>query len=106
VNERSSTEKCTSKYRIDIYIGSDNGTRKIDDSYSEKIKRWANDTFPEGYTVLRGEGHYNGASEDSILLHAFLNYDPFLKQQVEKLKRELNQESILVVKSNADYEVV
>lgn len=94
------------RYRIDIYIGSDNGTRKIDDSYSERIKRWTNETFPEGYTILRGEGYYNGASEDSILLHAFLNYDPFLKHQLERLKRDLRQESILVVKSIADYEVV
>jgi len=94
------------KYRIDIYIGSDNGRRKIDDSYSEKIKRWANEAFPDGYTILRGEGCYNGTSEDSILLHAFLNYDPVLKHQLERLKRDLRQESILVVKSIADYEVI
>ncbi len=94
------------RYRVDIYIGSDNGTRKINDSYSERVRRWANETFPDGYTVLRGEGCYNGNSEDSILLHAFLNYDPALKQQLEKLKRELKQESILVVKSTVDYQVV
>lgn len=98
--------KDKAKYRVDVYIGSDNDSRKINNSYLEKVKRWANDTFPDGYTILRGEGHYNGASEDSILLHAFLNYDPILTHQLERLKRDLRQESILVVKSIADYEVI
>jgi len=94
------------KYRVDIYIGSDNDSGKISDLYLEKVREWANDIFPDGYTLVRGEGYYNGSSEDSILLHAFLNYDPALKRQLEKLKRELKQESILFVKSRADYELV
>ena len=94
------------KYRVDIYIGSDNNSRKIHDSYLDKIRKWANIAFPEGYTLVKGEGYYNGASEDSILLHAFLNYDPALNHQLEKLKRELRQESILLAKSAVDYEVV
>ena len=94
------------KYRVDIYIGSDNDSRKISDLYLEKVRRWANEIFPDGYTLVKGEGYYNGASEDSILLHAFLNYDPALKHQLEKLKRELRQESILLVKSAVDYKVV
>ena len=89
-----------------MYIGSDNDSRKIHDIYLDKIRKWANTTFPDGYTLVRGEGYYNGASEDSILLHAFLNYDPALKRQLEKLQRELRQESILLVKSAVDYEVV
>jgi len=94
------------KYRIDVYIGSDNDSRRINDIYLSKIKKWASETFPDGYTLLRGEGYYNGSSEDSILLHAFLNYDPVLKRQLEKLKRELRQESILLVKSTVDLEVI
>jgi hypothetical protein len=94
------------KYRVDIYIGSDNNSSRINDGYLDKVRKWANETFPDGYTILRGEGCYNGSSEDSILLHAFLNYDPVLKHQLERLKRELRQESILVVKSPLDYEVV
>jgi hypothetical protein len=101
---RGDVEKA--KHRIDLYIGSDNASGKIHDGYLDKVRKWANKTFPDGYTLVKGEGWYNGASEDSLLLHAFLNYDPVLKRQLEKLKRELNQESILVVKSNADYEVV
>lgn len=94
------------KYRVDIYIGSDNDSRKIQDGYLNKVKKWANTAFPDGYTLVKGEGYYNGVSEDSILLHAFLNYDPALSRQLEKLKRELRQESILVVKSSVDFEVV
>ena len=35
------------KYRIDIYIGSDNDSRRISDDYLKKIKKWASETFPE-----------------------------------------------------------
>jgi hypothetical protein len=93
-------------YRVDIYIGSDNDSRQIHAGYLNKVREWANTAFPDGYTIFRGEGYYNGSSEESLLLHAFLNYDPILKDQLEKLKRDLRQESILVVKSVADYEVV
>ena len=55
--------------------------------------------------LLKGEGYYNGISEDSILLHAFLNYDPILKHQLKKLKRELKQETILLVKSTLFYQL-
>jgi len=94
------------KYRVDIYIGGDNDSRKVSDLYLEKVRQWANETFPDGYTVVRGEGYYNGISEDSVLLYAFLNYDIALKHRLERLKWELKQESILVVKSPVDFEVV
>lgn len=100
------TTKNKANYRVDIYIGSDNNSRKINHGYLDKVRTWASETFPEGYTLVRGEGYYNGASEDSILLHAFLDYDPVLRQQLRKLKRELRQDSILVVKSAVDYTVV
>lgn len=93
-------------YRVDIYIGSDNDSRRICKSYLKKVRDWANAVFPDGYTLVRGEGCYNGISEDSILLYAFSNYDVALKNNLEKLKRELRQEAILVVKSAVDFEVV
>ncbi|MCJ7425220.1 hypothetical protein MUP01_13275 [Candidatus Bathyarchaeota archaeon] len=92
--------------KVDIYIGSDNDSRRMSDLYLGKIKRWANETFPEGYTIVKCEGHYNGISEDSILLYAFLNHDVAIKPRLEMLKRELKQESILVVKSPLNYEVI
>lgn len=106
MHEESIANKNTSKYRVDIYIGSDNDSRKINDLYLEKVKRWANEAFPDGYTIVRGEGYYNGILEDSILLYAFLNSDMALKNPLERLKQELRQESILLVKSAVDYEVV
>ena len=93
-------------YRVDIYIGSDNDSRRICKSYLKKVRDWANAVFPEGYTLVKGEGCYNGISEDSILLYAFSNYDVALKNKLENLKRELRQEAILVVKSAVDFEVV
>lgn len=106
VSEETRMNKNEVKYRVDIYIGSDNYSRKIHDSYLDKVRKWANTTFPDGYTLVRGEGHYSGVSEDSILLYAFLNYDVVLKDRLERLKRELRQESILVVKSPVDFEVI
>ena len=106
MNDETRLKENKAKYRVDIYIGSDNDSRKIHDSYLDKVKEWANTAFPDGYTLLKGEGYYNGSSEDSILIYAFLNYDQALKQKLEKLKRELRQDSILVVKSAVDYTVV
>ena len=106
VTEETKVKENKAKYRIDIYIGSDNDSRKIHNTYLDKVREWANTTFPDGYTLVRGEGYYNGVSEDSILLYAFLNYDVALKDRLERLKRELRQESILVVKSPVDFEVV
>ena len=106
VHDESRVNENQVKYRIGIYIGSDNDSRKISDVYLEKVRRWANETFPDGYTIVRGKGYYNGISEDSILLYAFLNYDIVLKHPLEKLKQKLRQESILVVKSPVDFRVV
>ena len=106
VNEEVSAKEYKAKYRVDIYIGSDNNSRKISDLYLEKVRRWANETFPGGYTIVRGEGYYNGISEDSILLYAFLNCNIALRHRLKRLKRELRQESILLFKSAVDFEVV
>jgi predicted DNA binding protein len=92
-------------YRIDIYIGSDNDSKRICKSYLKKVKDWAIVAFPEGYTLVRGEGCYNGVSEDSVLLSALSKYDVGLRHQFEKLKQELRQDAILVVKSAVDFEV-
>jgi len=93
-------------YRVDICIGSDNDSRKVCKSYLEKVRGWANTAFPDGYTLLKGEGCYRGISEDSILLYAFLSHDLALRNQLQELKHELKQEAILLVKSTVDFEVV
>lgn len=94
------------KYRIDLYIGSDNDSKKISELYLEKLKKWANEIFPDGYTLFKGEGYYNGISEESVILYSFMNYDVSLEHPLERLKKELNQESILFVKTPVQYELV
>jgi len=93
-------------YRIDIYIGSDNDSKKIDGRYLNKVKRWANGVFPDGYTIVKGKGYYHGVSEDSLILHVLLDYDVNLENQLSRLKKELGQETILVVKSKVDVRVI
>ena len=93
-------------YRVDIYIGSDNGSKKICESYLKKVKEWADATFLEGYTLLRGEGCYRGIYEDSVLINVLSSNDVPLRDNLQQLKHELEQEAILVVKSAVDFEVI
>jgi len=93
-------------YRVDIYIGSDNGSRRICKDYLRKVREWANSAFPDGYTLVRGEGCYRGISEDSILLCVLSDYDAVQRGRLEKLKQDLRQDSILVVKSAVNIEVI
>jgi uncharacterized membrane-anchored protein YitT (DUF2179 family) len=92
-------------YRIDIYVGSDNGTRRIDKCYLSKIENWANTIFSAGYTIFRGRGYYNRASEESVIINVFSHKPPSLNEQLEQLKRELRQDAVLLVKSPVEMEV-
>jgi len=93
-------------YKIDIYIGSDNGTRRITKGYFNKIRKWADSNFPDGYTLIRGRGYYHGIQEDSLLINVLSGYDTALKDGLEVLKHELAQEAILVAKTQVDLQVV
>lgn len=93
-------------YRIDIYIGSDNGSRRIHDDYMCKVMNWANGIFPGGYTIMRGQGCYHGIAEDSLLINVVSNSDIPLKEQLQRLKRELEQEAIMLVKAPVDIELI
>lgn len=93
-------------YRIDIYIGSDNGSRKINDEYLNKVRNWADGIFPDGYTFVRGQGYYRGTSEDSLLVNVLSYDEPCLREQLKQLKRELSQQAILVSKSHIDLETI
>jgi len=93
-------------YKIDIYIGSDNKTRKISRDYLEKLKNWASKVFPAGYTLLKGKGFYNGGSEDSIIVTVLSPENFPLKDEIEFLKRALGQEAILLSKSYIELQVI
>jgi hypothetical protein len=91
-------------YKLDIYIGSDNGSRKIDREYLDRIIEWAGRNFPDGYTLVRGCGYYEGAQEDSLVLSVVSDYDIDLKEQVADLKQMLEQKAIAVAKYNVELE--
>jgi hypothetical protein len=55
---------------------------------------------------VRGKGFYHGISEDSILINVYSNYNVDLRHELERLKRELRQESILVAKSAVEIELI
>jgi uncharacterized membrane-anchored protein YitT (DUF2179 family) len=93
-------------YKIDIYIGSDNNTRKISRDYLEKLKNWASKVFPAGYTLLKGRGFYNGSSEDSVIVTILSSENLSLKGEIELLKRALGQEAILLSRSYIELEVL
>lgn len=93
-------------YRLDIYIGSNNGTRRIDKNYLCKVENWANALFPNGYTLLKSKGYYNGASEDSVIINVFSNRLPDLNSELEVLKRKLMQDAVLLVRSPVEFEVL
>jgi hypothetical protein len=92
-------------YRIEIFIGSDNNTRKIGKYYLERIRKWASKVFPNGYTLLRSKGFYNGISEDSVIISVLSDQDLVLEQELKQLRNELKQESILLAKYFIDLEV-
>ncbi|MHA1621592.1 MAG: hypothetical protein ACTSVO_05560 [Candidatus Heimdallarchaeaceae archaeon] len=93
-------------YRVDIYIGSDNNSRKICKEYMKKIIEWADVTFPEGYTLLKGEGCYDGIYEETIIINVLSNYDVSLNGRLKRLKCELEQNAILVVKFPIQMETI
>jgi len=92
-------------YRIEIYIGSDNNTKRISKRYLDKVKSWASEVFPEGFTLLMGKGFYNGISEDSIIISVFSEQKPELNRELYHLKQSLKQDSVLLAKYFVDLEV-
>jgi hypothetical protein len=92
-------------YKIEIFIGSDNNTRKIGKNYLERIRKWADKVFPNGYTLLRSKGFYNGVSEDSVIISVLSDKDLALERDIKQLRNELKQDSVLLAKYFVDLEV-
>lgn len=93
-------------YKLDIYIGSDNGSGRIERDYLDKITEWANRNFPDGYTLLRGRGCYNGAQEDSLVLSVLSDYNVDFRDRVAELKQTLDQTTIAVTKYNVELDLI
>jgi len=92
-------------YIIDIYIGSDNNTRKIGRDCFEKPKNWTTKVFSAGYTLLKGKRFCNGINGDSVIVTVLSLENLPLKGEIEFLKRMLRQEVIPLSKSYVDLKV-
>ncbi len=93
-------------YRCNIYIGSDNGSRRIDRDYVDKVVEWANSTFSDGYTLISALGYYDGVREDSLVLNVLSRSEVNVRNEVGKLKGKLKQKAILVLKQPVDLTVI
>lgn len=93
-------------YKYDVYIGSDNGSRRIRRDYLDKIIEWADRYFQDGYTLVRGLGYYKGAQEDSLVLSVLTDYDVDFRDRISELKQTLDQEAIAVTKYRVELELI
>jgi uncharacterized membrane-anchored protein YitT (DUF2179 family) len=82
-------------FRYDIFIGSDNSSRRMNRSYLNKLKELLNDCFPDGYTLLNCRGYYNGTEEESVIVTVVCEKTIDF-EKVYRLKKHLKQEAILV----------
>jgi len=93
-------------YRFDVFVGSDNGTKRIRRNYLDRVINWANSVFPNGYTLTRGRGYYEGTEEDSLIVSVLTSQRIDLREKVASLKCELGQKSILVTNYAVEVENV
>lgn len=92
--------------RYDIYIGSDNQTHRQNEDYVSKVLEWAGRIFPNGYTIVHGEGYFGQSKEDSLVVSAIVERELELSCDMRALKRLLNQDAILVTKCAVEAEMV
>ncbi len=93
-------------HRYDIYIGSDNGSGASTDEYVDKIAEWANESFPDGYTMTFGRGYWHGKREDCVVLNALTDDEDAVVKRLRKLKGELKQDGILLSRYAVESEMV
>ena len=93
-------------YRFDVFVGSDNDSRRIRKDYLDRIVKWANSVFPEGYNLTRGRGYYEGTQEDSLIVSVLMSQRIDLREKIASLKCELRQKSILVTNYAVEVENV
>lgn len=81
-----------------IYIGANNDTKELE---KDKIVHLMNTmSQTQGYTIIDTIGYWNDESEPSCIVEIYGSYNLSI---VDILKKELKQDSIMVVK---DYKVV
>ena len=82
--------------KITIYVGSDNRTQRISDTYEKKIKNITGKYWPS-FTVLRAKGMWKNQSEDVAIIYVYTKNLEFSKfdEYLQRMKLELKQEKIL-----------
>lgn len=80
-----------------IYIGSNNTTKELE---LEKIENVLN-RWQEGYTIIiiKAQGYWKGQKENTAIIEIYGNYNTGI---IPELKRELEQDSILVAEFISD----
>jgi hypothetical protein len=73
-----------------LYIGSNNKTGKLELS---KIQTILNRYF-EGYTIILGNGSYNGKNEQMALVEIATDEKELIFKAINALKKGIKQESI------------
>ena len=91
-------------YRFDVFVGSDNDSRKIRKGYLDRVV--FPEGFPEGYALTRGCGYFGGTEEDSLILSVLTNDRIDIREKIASLKAELGQRSILVTNYTVELENV
>jgi hypothetical protein len=84
--------------RYDIYIGSDNDSRELTKKYLELILEWANHVFPDGYTIVKGDGYYNHNREEQLVVSTISQKELDLNDKIKLLKKRIKQDAILITK--------
>lgn len=92
--------------RYDIYIGSDNGSGRLSEEYLDKVLEWANHAFPDGYTILKGNGYFNQSREESLVMSTISQNELEIGEEIKSLKKSLGQNAILVTRYGVEAELV
>jgi hypothetical protein len=93
------------KQKINVYVGADNKTHRINNTYYRRVLKIVNSYF-KGYSLLNSVGYWNGVKEESLIISIIdnrINLES-VNNMVEQLKSELKQESILIEYLKVDCE--
>ncbi|MEE9175223.1 MAG: hypothetical protein V3U19_03525 [Thermodesulfobacteriota bacterium] len=92
--------------RYDIYIGSDNGSKRLSEEYLNQILEWADDVFPDGYTIVKSEGYSKQSREESLVMSTISKHELEISKEIKSLKEKLGQDAILVTRYGVEAELV
>lgn len=97
--------------KLELYIGAhpeDNDG--IGGQHYCHIKHLTANLFPDGFTMTRSEGYWNGGYEDTVVVTVVRQggpiLDELLMEQLGQVAKELEQQEVLVVETPVFTQVV